>query len=499
MDDLTPADRLFEFNNTYANELVGLYVDWTPAETTSPRLVAFNPDLAILLRIAPEHQGPLLTEILSGNSVPVGAQPLAQAYAGHQFGGLSPQLGDGRAVLLGEVTGRDGRRYDIQLKGSGRTPFSRNGDGLAALGPMLREFLISEAMHALGIPTTRALAVVATGSFVQRERPLPGAILTRIASSHIRVGTFQFFALRQDQEKLQRLADYSIRRHYPGLLERKRQQDELYLAFFEAVLEDQAALIAKWMLIGFVHGVMNTDNMAISGETIDYGPCAFIDAYDAHAVFSSIDHGGRYAYLNQPTIAQWNLARFAEALMPLIPDGNSESSRQLTEVLHTFPSRYQAYWLDGMRKKLGLMSDDNSDIDLANTLYEALQNQSVDFTIFFRALGSAVRGDPSKARNLFSEPAVFDAWSERYVHRQELESVGPDVRANAMDRANPIYIPRNHLVEAALNAAVDGEDFAPFETLHSVLQSPFDQQDGYDAFAQPAQANSAPYVTYCGT
>ena len=331
-----------KFDNSYARDLEGLYVEWQPSAAPAPQLVAINEALGEKLGF---DLGASSTEqmaaILSGKQLPDGARPLAQAYAGHQFGGLSPQLGDGRAVLLGEIIGLDGGRLDIQLKGSGRTPFSRSGDGKATLGPMLREYLMSEAMHALGVPTTRALAVTTTGEQVLRDRPLPGAVLARVAASHIRVGTFEFFALRRDEEKLRRLADYSIARHYPELAER----DDKYLAFFDAVVEAQASLLAKWMLVGFVHGVMNTDNMTISGETIDYGPCAFLDHYDPNAVFSSIDRGGRYAYANQPVIAQWNLTRFAETLIPLIGDDAEEARRQLMNVIDSYPNRYLQHWL----------------------------------------------------------------------------------------------------------------------------------------------------------
>lgn len=496
MMDATLATPAVDFDNSYARDLSGLYVEWEPSKVPAPKLVVFNRELSGQLSPALAHQSDReLAELLSGNRIPAGASPLAQAYAGHQFGGLSPQLGDGRAVLLGEVIGKDGGRYDIQLKGSGRTPFSRGGDGKAALGPMLREYLISEAMHALDVPTTRSLAVVTTGEEVMRERALPGAILTRVASSHIRVGTFQFFAIRQDESKLRRLADYSIRRHHPCLA----SAPEPYLPFFEAVVEAQASLVAKWMLFGFVHGVMNTDNMAISGETIDYGPCAFIDRYEPDAVFSSIDKAGRYAFSRQPHIAQWNLTRFAETLVPLIDQDPEEASRKLTNVVNSFPHRYIRHWLYGMRSKLGLLTEQEGDLDLINSLYSAMAGQNVDYTLLYRRLATALRGDAKPLLALFKEPETIHGWLDRYERRQSEETIDHKHRADAMDRINPIYIPRNHNVEEALSIAVDTGEIEPFNKLLDAVTHPFSERPGYEKFAEPAPLDAEPCVTFCGT
>ncbi|PTE20461.1 YdiU family protein [Cereibacter changlensis JA139] len=477
----------FAFDNSYARDLPGLYVDWQAAQAPAPLLLRLNHGLAAELGLDPaalEAQG---AEIFSGNAVPEGAQPLAQAYAGHQFGGFSPQLGDGRALLLGEVTGPGGRR-DIQLKGSGRTPFSRGGDGKAALGPVLREYLIGEAMHALGIPTSRALAAVATGEPVLRqEGRLPGAVLTRVAASHIRVGTFQFFAARGEQDKLRQLADYAIARHYPQAAEAENP----YLAFFEAVQEAQAALVARWMLVGFIHGVMNTDNVAISGETIDYGPCAFMEAYAPGTVFSSIDAQGRYAYANQPLILGWNLARLAEALLPLIDADQDKAIEKAMAVLGRVSERYRAHWLAGMRDKLGLAGEDPGDMDLAEGLLAAMEGQGADWTLTFRRLGEAGE-DAGALRPLFADPTALDAWLPRWRARR-----APDAAAR-MAAVNPLYIPRNHLVEAALEAAGRGE-MLPFDTLLAVVTEPFAERPGLDAYALPAPSDFGPYRTFCGT
>jgi uncharacterized protein YdiU (UPF0061 family) len=462
-------------DHSFARELEGLYEPWQATPAPEPRLLALNDELARELGLDPEA----LREdfaLLSGNVTPEGA--IAQAYAGHQFGGYSPRLGDGRALLLGELVDVHGRRRDLHLKGSGRTPFARGGDGKAAVGPMLREYVIGEAMHALGIPTTRALAVVATGDRVARDAFLPGAILTRVAASHIRVGTFQYAARRPDPELVRRLADYAIARHYPGLG---------HLEFFDAVVAAQAELVAQWMLVGFIHGVMNTDNMAISGETIDYGPCAFMDAFDPATVFSSIDHGGRYAYGNQPHIAQWNLARLAESLLPLIDADTEGAVRAATAVLDTFPERFSAAWSAGMGAKLGV-----DDPGLRDDFLALLRDQRVDYTKAFRALSAHLRGDASEARVLFGEPEAFDLWAERW-RRQ----VGAGA-ADALDRVNPVYIPRNHKVEEALEAATAG-DLEPFERLLDVVTRPFDERSGLDAYAEPAPTSFGRYVTFCGT
>jgi uncharacterized protein YdiU (UPF0061 family) len=490
------AAARFAFDNTYARQLEGFYVPWKAAQVAQPRLVKLNRELAEELGLDPvaldSEEG---AKIFAGNEIPEGAAPLAQAYAGHQFGGFVPQLGDGRALLLGEVIDRNGRRRDIQLKGSGPTPFSRAGDGRAALGPVLREYLIGEAMHALGIPTTRALAAVVTGEPVFRESALPGAVLTRVATSHIRVGTFQFFAARGEQAKVRRLADYAIDRHYPEL----KGHANPYLGLLERVCDRQAALIASWMHVGFIHGVMNTDNMAISGETIDYGPCAFMDHYDPATVFSSIDTQGRYAYANQPRIAQWNLARFAETLLPLIDADENRAITHATEVVNAFPERYERHWLKGMRAKLGLFSEEEADLNLAAGFLTAMEGKKVDYTLAFRYLADAALGQEEPIRALFADPAAYDLWSGHWRARLSREAVAPLERAQAMRHTNPAFIPRNHRVEEALSAAVERGDYVPFETLLNILSRPFDDQPEFAAFAEPAPEGQGCYRTFCGT
>ena len=486
---------LFALDNSYARELDGLYVPWEAAPAPEPRLLALNEELAEELGLdAAALRSPAGVDALVGKVVPDGATPVAQAYAGHQFGGYSPVLGDGRALLLGEVVDRHGARRDLHLKGSGRTPFARGGDGKAAVGPMLREYLLGEAMHALRIPTTRALAVVATGEPVRRETVLPGAVLVRVAASHIRVGTFQFAAARSP-ELVRRLADYAIARHHPHA----HEADNPYLAFLAAVVDAQAALVARWMHVGFVHGVMNTDNMAISGETIDYGPCAFMEAYDPRTVFSSIDHGGRYAYGNQPAIAQWNLARLAETLLPLLDPEPEAARATATGVLDSFAERYGGHWIRGMRAKLGIADARDDDRELIGDLLELLRTGSVDFTTFFRSLSSYALGDVERTRSLFREPDTLDPWAGRW--RARLASQGGDLRAvaEAMNRVNPAYIARNQKVEEALAAATAG-DTEPFRTLLDVVAHPFEERPGREQFAAPAAASFAgAYRTFCGT
>jgi len=486
----------FNFDNSYARSLEGFF-EFCPAErAVAPSLLQFNHALAKELRLDPmalDSEAGLA--IFSGNATPEGAQTLAQAYAGHQFGGFSPQLGDGRALLLGEVIDTQQQRRDIQLKGSGRTPFSRGGDGKAAVGPVLREYLIGEAMHALGVPTTRALAAVATGTDVYRERPLPGAILTRVSASHIRVGTFQYGAARGDVDKVRKLADYAIERHYPETADAKNP----YLAFFAAVTDAQAALIARWMNIGFIHGVMNTDNMTISGETIDYGPCAFMDNYSPETVFSSIDQHGRYAYAKQPEILIWNLARLAETLIPLVDPEKERAIELLTETIECIQPLYESYWLTGMRSKIGLSTENENDQQLINNLLKLMNEGSVDFTLVFRRLSQTLRGDSDAVRNLFENPNAFDTWAQGWHKRLEQEGVVAENTAQAMDRVNPIYIPRNHKVEEALAAASDEKDMTPFSKLLTVLCHPFDEVAGNETFAEPAPATNIPYQTFCGT
>jgi uncharacterized protein YdiU (UPF0061 family) len=493
---MTVAARpLFAFDNSYVRELEGLYEPWQATPVPAPRLLALNAALAVELGVDPDAlRAPGGVAALVGNATPDGASPVAQAYAGHQFGGFQPRLGDGRALLLGEVLDVRGHRRDLHLKGSGRTPFARGGDGKAAVGPMLREYVISEAMHALGIPTTRALAVVATGEDVVRETLLPGAVLARVAASHIRVGTFQYAAAGGDGGLVRRLADHAIARHHPQALEAENP----YLALFECVVDAQASLLARWMQVGFIHGVMNTDNMAISGETIDYGPCAFIEAFDPATVFSSIDHGGRYAYGHQPAIAHWNLARLAEALLPLCHAEQQTALADATRVLHSFPDRYDAYWLRGMQAKLGLADGAGEDEALIADLLGLLQEQAVDFTACFRALSSSVRGDPAPARSLFAAPAAFDAWSLGWRDRLSSQAGDAETIAGAMDRVNPVYIPRNHLVEEALGAATAG-DMEPFLLLLDVLARPFEERPGLGRYAAPAPPSFGAYRTFCGT
>ena len=477
-------------------DLDGLYEVWAAAPAPRPELVVLNEPLAVELGL---DAGVLRSAggvaALVGEGLGPDVVTVAQAYAGHQFGGFSSSLGDGRALLLGELLDGDGRRRDLHLKGSGPTPFSRGGDGRAAVGPMLREYVIGEAMHALGIPSTRALAVVRTGEQVVREVVLPGAVLARVAASHLRVGTFQYAAVHGDEALLRRLADHAIARHHPEASE----ADQPYVALFDAVAEAQASLVARWMLVGFVHGVMNTDNTTISGETIDYGPCAFMDTYDPATVFSSIDHGGRYAYGNQPRIVYWNLARLGEALLPLLGSEPDAAVDAANSVLGAFPGRYERHWLDGMRAKLGLRGVDSGDGALVQDLLDLLQAQQVDFTSGMRSLSAALKtGDSATTRDLFGEPAAFDAWAERW-HRRRAGGNGSDASvAAAMDRVNPIYIPRNHLVEAALTAATSG-DLAPFEQLLAVVTRPFEERTDLEAYSRPAPPGAEPHVTFCGT
>lgn len=483
------APTTVAFTDHYASELPELAVRWQAAAAPDPRLLVLNEPLAAELGIdAAWLRGPDGLRLLVGTLVPSGAAPVAQAYAGHQFGGYVPRLGDGRALLLGELTTTSGELRDLHLKGSGATPFARGGDGLAAVGPMLREYIVSEAMHAMGIPTTRSLAVVATGRQVQRETPLPGAVLARVASSHLRVGTFQFAANTGDIDLLRRLADHAIARHHPDAA----AAGNPYVALLESVVAVQAALIAKWMLVGFVHGVMNTDNMTISGETIDYGPCAFMEAYDPETVFSSIDSWGRYAYGNQPAIAVWNLARLAEALLPLFADDQQQAIALAEGTLKGFTAHYQQALTGGMCAKLGL-SDTTADetaVPLMNDLIAQLQQSHVDYTSFFRALGRAARGDDEPARGLFLDLAAFDEWLARW------HALKPD--AAAMDRVNPIYIPRNHLVEEALTAATGG-DLEPLYLLLDAVTAPYDERPGLQRYAEPAPEDFGKYRTFCGT
>ncbi|QNN52343.1 protein adenylyltransferase SelO [Nocardioides mesophilus] len=473
----------------FSDELAELAVPWQAEAVPDPRLLVLNEPLAAELGLdADALRGDDGVRFLVGNEVPAGAAPVAQAYAGHQFGGFVPRLGDGRALLLGELSDSAGRLRDLHLKGSGRNPFARGGDGLAAVGPMLREYVVSEAMHALGVPTTRSLAVVATGRPVRREGVLPGAVLTRVAASHLRVGSFQYARATGDLDLLRRLTEHAAQRHHPTAAE----ADNPALALFDAVVAAQASLVARWMLVGFVHGVMNTDNMTISGETIDYGPCAFMEAFDPATVFSSIDEGGRYSYGNQPVAAEWNLARLAEALLPLIHEDQEQAVALAVEALGAFRLRYSAAWSAGMRAKLGLPEgfDDAVATELVGDLFPLLQEGRVDHTGFFRALGIAARGDLEPVRGLFLDLAGFDAWALRW------RAAGPD--AVAMDRVNPVYVPRNHLVEESLDAATAG-DLAPLQRLLEAVTFPFDERPGLERYAAAAPDDFGSYRTFCGT
>jgi uncharacterized protein YdiU (UPF0061 family) len=484
-------------HHTYSALPPRFYARVAPAAAKDPKLVVFNSRLASELDLDPvmlEREG---AAWFSGNQTPDDADPIALAYAGHQFGGFVPQLGDGRAILLGERVGRDGVRRDIQLKGSGRTPFSRNGDGRAALGPMLREYVISEAMHALGIPTTRSLAVVTTGEQVVREELEPGAVLTRVAASHIRVGTFEYFAARNDREAAGQLLDYVITRHDS----QARGADIPALAVLEAVAQRQAALIADWMSVGFIHGVMNTDNVAISGETLDYGPCAFMDHYDVNTVFSSIDHGGRYAYGNQPAIAQWNLARFAETLLPLIDSDAGRSVELATAVVKHFMPDFDARLLTRMRRKIGLASEEEGDAELISALFATMQSAGADFTLTFRRLARCAEEPANDASllELFASSAGIADWLQRWRERLASEPRNAAERAANMRRVNPAFIPRNHRVEAALEAAATHGDFGPFHRLLKILEHPYDDQPGCSEFEQPPAPGERVLRTFCGT
>ena len=492
------AESTVSFQSRFAQELPELVVPWQAEEAPEPRLLVLNEELATELGFDPAFlRSPEGTRLLVGNDVPPDAAPVAMAYAGHQFGGYSPLLGDGRALLLGELplqggaSGISGLR-DVHLKGSGRTPFARAGDGRAVVGPMLREYLVSEAMQALGIPTTRSLAVVGTGRPVRRDTMLPGAVLARVAASHLRVGTFQYARATDNHELLRRLADHAIARHYPAA----GDADNPYLALFRAVMEAQASLVAQWMLVGFVHGVMNTDNMTISGETIDYGPCAFMDAFNPGAVYSSIDTGGRYAYANQPVVAEWNLARLAESLLPVINEDQEKAVEPAVAVLGEFRRRYSDAWTAGMAAKLGLAGrhEGNPEAEEVSHLVDGvialLKDGPVDYTRFFRSLGDAARGNTRTSRGMVLDLAAFDAWEERW------RALEPD--AGLMDRVNPVYIPRNHLVEEALAAATAG-DLDPFRRLVVVLSEPYERRPGLERYEEGAPESFGDYLTFCGT
>jgi serine/tyrosine/threonine adenylyltransferase len=487
----------FPFDNTYASLPERFFARVAPTPVAAPRLRAFNRPLAVRLGLDPDRLiGAEGAGLFAGNLVVPGSEPIATAYAGHQFGTFVPQLGDGRAILLGEVVDRDGVRRDVQLKGCGRTPFSRGGDGRSPLGPVLREYLVSEAMAAMRIPTTRALAAVTTGEPVFRETVLPGAVLTRVASSHIRVGTFQFFAARGDLEGVRVLADHVIARHYPEAATAERP----YHALLDAVVRAQALLIAEWMLVGFVHGVMNTDNMSVAGETIDYGPCAFMDAYDPGAVFSAIDRGGRYAYARQPGIGAWNLSRFAECLLPLLAEDPDAAVADAEAALDSFAPIFERGYRSGLNRKLGLLTVRDEDAALGQDLLDRMHANGADFTLTFRRLSEAAAeaGRDAAVRGLFADPAAFDGWAERWRRRLEQEPADPDSRRAAMLDVNPAYIPRNHRVEAAIRAAVT-DDFAPFHELMTVLSEPFRARPEFARYEDPPADHERVSRTFCGT
>jgi serine/tyrosine/threonine adenylyltransferase len=494
---MTPQSST-RWSSSYARLPEHFFARVDPTPVARPRLIQVNRKLADELSLdLGTFDDDSLAALFAGNTLPPGAEPIAMAYAGHQFGQFVPQLGDGRAILLGEVLDRAGVHRDIQLKGSGRTPYSRNGDGRAALGPVLREYLLSEAMHALGVPATRALAAVTTGERVNREGPVAGAVFTRVAASHVRVGTFQYFAARGDDAAVKRLADYVIARHYPAA----NQSERPYMALLRAFMDRQASLIAQWQQFGFIHGVMNTDNMAVSGETIDFGPCAFLDAYGPEVVFSSIDRAGRYAYGNQPHAAQWNLARFAETLLPLLDSQPEAALAVATEALATFLPRYAEHWLAGMRRKLGLLVAEDGDRQLIESLLDAMHANQADFTLTFRRLCDAAINSTadSQLRVLFANPGDWDNWAVSWRARLTREPHAPAARATAMQDVNPAYIPRNHRVEQAINAAAEREDYSLFAALLQVLSRPFDTQPEFTAYTTPPLPTERVFKTYCGT
>lgn len=489
---------VFQFDNSFARLPDSFHSYTEPSPVSSPRLIAFNRELAEELGLGVEAvTDEQLAAILAGNEVPERAEPLAMAYAGHQFGNFVPQLGDGRAILLGEVIDTCQKRRDIQLKGAGRTPFSRGGDGRSPLGPVLREYLVSEAMHALGVPTTRALGAVTTGETVMRETAQPGAILCRVAAGHVRVGTFEYFAARGDTESVRRLADYVIARHYPVLA----SEEVSCLALLQAVADRQAALVADWMSLGFIHGVMNTDNMSIAGETIDYGPCAFMDRYHPDTVFSFIDQGGRYAYSNQSVLAQWNLARFAETLLPLLDEDQERAVSLATDIIRGFSDQYERERRTRMNAKLGLATEQDGDEQLVDDLLQIMADNGVDFTQLFRRLADAAENPDNDAtvRMLFNDPASWVQWSTRWQQRLQSEGVSPEECAARLRRTNPAVIPRNHLIERAIREAEDEDDFSLFHQLREDLHNPFAQDPDRESRFAPPQPREQVFRTFCGT
>lgn len=490
MKEKKTTEAGWNFDDSYTSLPQTFYRKQMPTPVASPHLVILNGSLAESLGLDTDIlQSESGVEVFAGNEPPEGAEPLAQAYAGHQFGHFT-MLGDGRAVLLGEQLTPAGERFDIQLKGAGRTPYSRGGDGRAGLGPMLREYIISEAMHALGIPTTRSLAVVTTGEAIIRETEQTGAILTRVASSHLRVGTFQYASKFGSEDDVRALADYAIERHYPEAA----GAENPYLQLLNGVIGRQAELVAKWQLAGFIHGVMNTDNMTISGETIDYGPCAFMDTFDPATVFSSIDRQGRYAYGNQPPIAGWNLARFAETLLPLLHEESEQAVGIAQDAISEFPKLYHAHWLKGMRAKLGLFGEEDGDKVLIEELLGMMHEQKADYTNTFRALTFGREGDSA----LFSLEA-FVQWKKRWQERTGRQPESEEDARSLMKNSNPAVIPRNHHVEEALEAAVERGDLSVLERLLRVLSHPYEHSPEQEEYCAPAPPSERPYRTFCGT
>jgi len=489
---------MIELQRNYAQLPDAFHAQMNPVPVSAPRLIAFNRVLADFLGLGiSDSAADELAALFGGNTVPEGAQPVAMAYAGHQFGNFVPQLGDGRAILLGEAEGSDGLLRDIHLKGAGATPFSRGGDGRSALGPVIREYLVSEAMHALGVPSTRALAAVTTGEYVQREQPVPGGILARVARSHVRVGTFQYFAARGDTNSLSVLVDHVVDRLYPAA----READSPVLDMLARVIAAQAALVARWLSLGFVHGVMNTDNMAVSGETIDFGPCAFMEAHDPDAVWSSIDRRGRYAYSNQPRIALWNLARLAETLLPLIDDNQQAAIETANAALEAFPKAFDLAWLKHMRAKLGLNEVRDGDTELIQRLLDVMHAGGADFTLTFRHLAGAVArdADVENLNDLFSERQGIEAWLADWRARLEAEGRERKIVASDMLASNPALIPRNHRVEQAIRAAEDHDDFSVFDRLRSAWLRPYDPTPEDEELMRPAGADERVLKTFCGT
>jgi len=494
---MSDKKKLINFDNSYARLPKSFFECIKPTPVKEPKLVRFNKPLANEIGLNVIEDNDILSDIFSGNIVPEGSEPIALVYAGHQFGYFVPQLGDGRAILLGEIVNNGGCRFDIQLKGSGQTSYSRSGDGRAPLGAVIREYIISEAMHSLNIPTTRSLAIIVTGELVSRETLLPGGILTRIASSHLRVGTFEYFAASDNQENLQLLADYSINRHFPNI----KKSNLRYQTFLESVCDRQAALIAKWMHVGFVHGVMNSDNTSIPGETIDYGPCAFMDSYDPATVFSSIDHHGRYAYGNQPNIAQWNIACLGECLLPLIHPDRNKAIGIAEEILDSFQDKFRKYWLSGMYKKIGLTQNEPEDINLLEQLLELMKENKTDYTLTFRYLSDAIENDTgnSNFEKQFLSQNKISEWLVSWRKRLKIQSASFKKIKMSMQKENPAFIPRNHRIEKAIYEAVDNNDYSYMDHLILLLNKPYQDQPNNSEYMHPPEKPDHNYQTFCGT